>query len=89
MYKCIATGENENYGKKGETVFINNNHAQVGVNQGWLEKKIVFVGTYKPYTKYYCETIIKNINMHIKKLELQRQFYEERLKEMNVKFKGV
>lgn len=82
MYKCIATGKNLNYGKQNEIIYVNDNYTLVALKQGWIEKNILFLGKYKPYTKYMIETNMKAIERDISLLKIKLNFYKKKLKEI-------
>ena len=44
MFKVTATGKNVNYGIKGQVRYIGDNHAKVGVENGWLEPDMEYLG---------------------------------------------
>lgn len=44
MFKVTATGVNKNYGAKGQVRYISDWSAKVGIDNGWLEPKLEYLG---------------------------------------------
>jgi hypothetical protein len=84
MYKIKCTGLNLNYGKKDEIRLVADTYVSIGVRKKWF-KIISFEGSLKPYTKFFLEQSISNIDNHIKNLEQRKRFYEDKLKTFKVK----
>lgn len=65
MFEVICTGENLNYGAKGEKRLLNDNHTLVALKRGWITDKFKWVGSQKTAQKVkYEEKLmpIKRVN---------------------------
>ena len=89
MFKTIATGNNEYYGKKGEIIFIGDYHFLSAIRSGWVElKKSKYIGNPNKYK--IRETIptiekgcfIKRVNIE-ELVKQQNKAYLRILKELS------
>lgn len=76
MFEVITTGENLNYGKKGQKRNLTDSRVIVALRHGWVENKVKFVGNIRTNMKVHIpkqeEKLmpIKRINM-LKTIETQ------------------
>jgi hypothetical protein len=84
MFKVVATGTNENYGKKGEVRYIDDNHAKVGVERGWLEPNMEYIGR-TIHNKTMLLEMIARAHARIKFEQLKIDEWQRLLDKLEVK----
>ncbi len=89
MFEVNCTGNNLNYGKKGEKRLLSDDHTLAALKNGWITDKFRWVGSEKtakevgyqevaiPYKRINVEktleSIVGRVNMLIKEIEKTRR----------------
>lgn len=84
MFQVKATGKNKNYGEKGEVRYIGDAHAKVGVENGWLEPAMKYLGKGVQNPTLLAESI-KKAEVRIRMEQMKIREWKKLLKRSGVR----